>query len=105
MGNESDKRLATKTEFQYFRQIASLWAKAALKARLAPGMRKSRSFVFLAGLMLLAASVANSDEPVGSIQELRGTAQVYRAAKAIVAAVGILVMLGDRIETLADSDL
>ena len=79
--------------------------KAALKAWLTPELRRSRSLVFLVGLLLLAVSVANSDEPVGSIQELRGTARVYRAAKAISAAVGIIVMLGDRIETLADSEL
>jgi FecR-like protein len=95
----------TKTESLRLVHVASPWAKAALKARLVLGIGRSRSLVFLVGLMLLAGSVANSDEPVGSIQELRGTAQVYRAAQTIVAAVGIFVMLGDRIETLADSEL
>jgi len=88
----------------YFRHVARLCAKAALKVRLAPTLGRSRSLVFLL-VLLLAVSVAKSDEPVGSIQELRGTAQVFRAAKTIAAAVGILVMLGDRIETLADSEL
>jgi hypothetical protein len=72
---------------------------------LAQAMGRSRSLAFLAGLVLLVVSVANSDDAVGSIQQLRGTAQVYRAARAIAAAVGIFVMLGDRIETLADSEL
>jgi hypothetical protein len=88
----------------YFGLVARRRAKAALKARLAPTLGGSRSLVLLL-VLLLAASVANSDEPVGSIQELRGTAQVFRAARTIAAAVGILVMLGDRIETLADSEL
>jgi ferric-dicitrate binding protein FerR (iron transport regulator) len=61
--------------------------------------------VVLLAVLLLVVSVANSDEPVGSIQELRGTVQVLRAAKAIAAAVGIFVMLGDRIETRADSEV
>jgi hypothetical protein len=95
----------TSEESERFGQVAKLCAKAALKAWLTPELRRSRSLVFLVGLLLLAVSVANSDEPVGSIQELRGTARVYRAAKAISAAVGIFVMLGDRIETLADSEL
>ena len=94
------RRSSTKTESEGLRHVASPWAKAALKARLAFGIGRSRNLVFLlVGLMLLVGSVANSDEPVGTIQELRGTAQVYRAAQAIVAAVGVFVMLGDRIET------
>jgi len=88
----------------YLRRVANLCAKAAPKARLTAAPSRSRSLVFLL-VLLLAVSVANSDEPAGSIQELRGTAQVFRAAKVIAAAVGILVMLGDRVETLADSEL
>ena len=95
----------TSEEPEPFRHVANLCAKAALKAMLAPAMGGSRSLVFLVGLLLLGVTVATSDEPVGSIQELRGTAQVFRAAKAIVATVGIFVMVGDRIETLADSEL
>jgi hypothetical protein len=68
-------------------------------------MGRLRRLAYLVGLVLLTSSVINADEVVGSIQELRGTAQVYRAGKALAATVGIFVMLGDRIETLADSEL
>jgi len=98
---------STKTrseESEHFRYIVNLCAKAALKARFVPAPGRSRTLVLLVAL-LLAVSVASSDEPVGSIQELRGTVQVFRAAKAIAAVVGILVMLGDRIETRADSEV
>src|SRR5262249_11791633 len=41
----------------------------------------------------------------GSIEELRGAAQVHRGATQIAALVGMVVMVADRIETLADSEL
>ena len=94
----------TSGESEHFRHVAHPCATAALKAALAPALGRSRSLVLLA-VLLLAVSVANSDEPVGSIERLRGTVQVFRAANAIAAAVGIFVMLGDRIETRADSEV
>ena len=101
------KMSSTKTtsgESEHFRHVANLCTTAARKAGLAPALGRSRSLVLLV-VLLLAVSFANSDEPVGSIQELRGTAQVFRVAKAIAAVVGIFVMLGDRIETRADSEV
>ena len=94
----------TSGEPEHFRHVAKLAATTALKARLAPALGRSRSLVLLV-VLLLAVSIASSDEPVGSIQALRGTAQIFRAAKAIAAVVGIFVMLGDRIETRTDSEV
>jgi ferric-dicitrate binding protein FerR (iron transport regulator) len=94
----------TSEESEHLRSLATLCAKAAPKVRLAPALGRARSLVLLL-VLLLAVSLAHSDEPVGSIHELRGTAQVFRAAKMIAAAVGMFVILGDRIETRADSEL
>src|SRR5262245_8166449 len=68
-------------------------------------MRGSRRFVYVIVLLLLTLSAAAADEGAGSIEELRGAAQVHRGATQIAALVGMVVMVADRIETLADSEL
>jgi len=54
---------------------------------------------------LLALSPVRADESVGSITELKGAALVLRGVKQLAATVGMLVLLGDKIETLADAEV
>jgi hypothetical protein len=63
-----------------------------------------KSIVF-AVFTLLMLSPVRAGEAVGSIKALKGTARIYRGVTQLAAAVGVLVMLGDKIETLADAEM
>lgn len=56
-------------------------------------------------VVFLALSSVKAEDTVGSIVELRGLVQIYRGAKQLAGAVGMLLLLGDKIETLADAEV
>lgn len=56
-------------------------------------------------IVSLVLSPVHADETVGSITTLRGAAKVYRSVNQLAATVGMLVFLGDKIETLTDSEV
>jgi ferric-dicitrate binding protein FerR (iron transport regulator) len=68
-------------------------------------MTKSRRLIGFAVIVFLVLSPARADETAGSITAIRGAARVYRNVKQLAATVGMLVLLGDKIETLAASEL
>jgi hypothetical protein len=66
---------------------------------------KPLKLIGVALFTLLLLSPLRADETVGSIKALKGTAQIYRGITQLAAAVGVLIMLGDKIETLADAEV
>ena len=68
-------------------------------------MSKPLRSVGFAVFVLLMLSPVHADEAAGSITALKGVVLIYRGVKQLAAAVGILVMLGDKIETLASAEV
>lgn len=68
-------------------------------------MIKPLRFIAFAIVVSLVLSPVHADETVGSITAVRGVANVYRNVKQLAATVGMLVFLGDKIETLTDSEM
>jgi ferric-dicitrate binding protein FerR (iron transport regulator) len=56
-------------------------------------------------MVFLVLSSAKAEETVGSIVHLRGLVHIYRAATQLAGTVGMLVLIGDKIETLADAEV
>jgi len=61
--------------------------------------------VYASIIVFLVLSSVKAEETVGSIVQLRGLVHIYRAAKQIAGTVGMLVLIGDKIETLADAEV